>query len=89
MSNSPYRTPEVPAQPPTKYEWYFKQSDDSLGWTFGVVAIPASLLAGAAVWRFVFHPRALLDWCWVRALAVLVTYCVIWFALALRRKPVE
>lgn len=89
IDQGPYRTPEEPPKPIVKYEWYFKQSDEAFNATAILLLFISAVWTLAAVGNFIFAPRSLLSWTWVRALVVLVTYCAVWFALALRRKPVE
>lgn len=89
IDQGPYRIPEEPPKPVVKYEWYFKQSDD----VFSATAVPllfiSVALTLAAMCNFIFDPRSLLSWTWFRALTMPAAYCAVWFALALRRKPVE
>lgn len=89
IDQGPYRTPEEPPKPAVKHEWYFKQSDEAFNTTAVVLLAVPGMMMVAAVCSFIFEPRSLLSWTWVRALAVLVAYCVIWFALVLRRKPIK
>ena len=73
-----------------KKEWYCKLSDDG---DLALTTAPASILALGwiigVVGSIIFSPKDLLQWGWVRCLAVIFVYMLIWSAIFMRRREVK
>ncbi len=72
-----------------KKEWYCTLDNENICLSTGPVWVTLTIALFAAGALLVFEPNKLINWAWVRYLALIVGYMLVWSAIFMRRREVK